>query len=490
MSKIMTAKTEEDCVLIFVKDAGDIGRVCAYIGQAECEDITYETIREAGIPIHTLILIDNSISIPEESRQEITDILKELLAVEDESEFFSIGTISETVHMLCEESSDRVQLEQVLDELTYADQETYLTDALYDYLISRDKINSSNVFERILLISDGMDNKEIGYTSKELSDLLEISPIPIYSIGVYNRRKDNAENLERMFSVSRGTQASAYLLGDLDTEQFGNDMAQEWEDVVFRIPVPEKACDGSRQTLTIQLEREAGEETLSVDQLRMPLLAEQKEEVISEKEVILEPEPAVEVAEPATEEYMAGESSASGMSWTVSLAGIGFLIFILLLVVLLKKRKKKKCAVMAEDAAEAAAADETVYMDAGMGATEYYIPGAVQDNGETVLIGNGRTVRIMLTDIHYPERVYQRIVGQSLFIGSSQDMDICIDYDRTVSRKQCEIVRSEEGIYIRNHSNSNITLLNGQALTVECWIDSGCVISMGRVEMRIDIWEE
>ena len=90
-----------------------------------------------------------------------------------------------------------------------------------------------------------------------------------------------------------------------------------------------------------------------------------------------------------------------------------------------------------------------------------------------------------LEDIRNPGRIYQKTIEQSLTIGANPDSDICVDYDRTVSRRQCEIFLEDGELYLINRSQSNLTELRGQIVNQKTRLASGDTIKMGLVEMRI-----
>lgn len=109
------------------------------------------------------------------------------------------------------------------------------------------------------------------------------------------------------------------------------------------------------------------------------------------------------------------------------------------------------------------------------------------DSAVTDMLWNEDAVyQVRLTDVHLPEHSYERTLETSLLIGYSQQADICVDYDRTVSRRHCEIIRDGAGLYLRNHSQSNGTLLNGCQVAGTVPLSSGSIIKMGRVEMRVE----
>ena len=94
---------------------------------------------------------------------------------------------------------------------------------------------------------------------------------------------------------------------------------------------------------------------------------------------------------------------------------------------------------------------------------------------------------ITLTDIHDSARSFQKSMNDSLVIGLEESSDICVNYDPSVSRKHCELVRDGDKFSIINHSRSNGTIVNGKKVHDPTPVSSGDTIKMGRVEMRLEI---
>lgn len=94
---------------------------------------------------------------------------------------------------------------------------------------------------------------------------------------------------------------------------------------------------------------------------------------------------------------------------------------------------------------------------------------------------------ITLTDAQAVDRRFRSAIDTALLIGLSGDMDICVNYDRSVSRRHCEILREGDLFYIVNHSRSNGTQLNHREVTGKTPVADGDLITMGRVELRLEI---
>lgn len=487
-TRIVALKQNEDHLLAWVKDAGSGSEVTAMLGRTPVENVTMQTFQESGMELHTLILIDNSLSIPEDNRTVIQDQLLELAAARRENEYFSLGTISDHVTILLDFTKDYMQIKNTIDTLKYQYQDTFLTDALYDYLVLDPFAGSENSFERILLISDGVDNKSLGYTKDELLTLLKTAPLPIYAIGIQNWNEANDEELENMFALTRAVSGESLLLSELNDGSVSlvSVLDADWSNVAVGVDIPESVQDGSLQTLTLQFGE--GGPSASLDSIRMPLSAEQPHE--PEPEPAPEPKPEPE-PQPEPEPEPEPEKPALSIPLLI-LLGAALAAIVVLAVLLLRRKKRAKtkddqpaASVRQEQPQESAsqagspAARRTVLVG---GAAENSTPGG----RKTVRVLNQRPVySVMLKDVHNPDRIYQKSIEKSLIVGADPDCDICISYDGTVSGRQCEILLEDGELYLVNHSHSNVTELNDQVISQKTRLTSGSVIRMGLVEMRI-----
>lgn len=484
-TRIVELKQKESQLLAWVRDGS--GEVTAMLGRTPVEQVTAQTFQESGMELHTLILIDNSLSIPEDSRTAIRDRLLELVAARRENEYFSLGTISDHVTVLLDFTKDYTQLKNALDSLEYQYQDTFLTDALYDYLTVNPFGESENAFERILLISDGVDNKSLGYTKDELLTALKDSPLPIYTIGIQNWNENNNEELENMFALARAVNGESLLLSDLSggAESLSAILAADQDNLAVTVDIPESVQDGSLQTLTLRFGE--GGPAASLDNIRMPLLAVQsaeeeppKPDPVPEPELEPEPEPEPEPAKPPVSVPM------------LIALGVALIVIVVLVVLLLRRKPHPEQGggtggrdpVPDPEPArpESRPADRRTVL----------VGGAARDGGgapggrKTKRLLNQKPVcNVMLKDIHNPERFYQKTIEKSLLVGALPDSDICVSYDETVSGRQCEIVLEDGELYLINHSRSNITELNGQAVNQKMRLASGSIIKMGLVEMNV-----
>jgi len=93
---------------------------------------------------------------------------------------------------------------------------------------------------------------------------------------------------------------------------------------------------------------------------------------------------------------------------------------------------------------------------------------------------------VFLTDVSHPARVYKADLFHPAYVGRSRDNDICIR-EESVSRRHMRIFRDGALVYAENLNSINGTLLDGKRLTRPQEIISGSRLTLGRVELKVEI---
>lgn len=482
-AKIMEVLDKGEAPVIFVKGIeGEVQAADALVGNTECPDVSVNPLAEEAEAMRTLILLDNSLSIPEGKREDVKSMISELVAGRKSNEKFSLAVFGEEIQVLVDFTDDYVEMKSAVDALEFVDQDTYLTDVLYD-LVSSDAFgeDGDTTYRRILVISDGVDSKSLGYTAEELSDLLAGSGIPLYSLGVYNKKQSNSEELKNMFALSRQTNADYFLMDELENPMevvaaLGEDLSM----VRFTVFLENEAKDGSEKAVTLRIQTDGGEVQVRADGVRMPQeILEAPAEPEEEPEEMPEPEPKTEVPETPEPEKKPG----SMVLVLAVIAGVAFVTFVVFLILYFVKKKKRENVFVETEDPFRRVLDE--------GKTELFVesPPLPESDGNTVQIWNqGRCYVITLTDISAPARSFQKPIHDRLAIGrSAAQSDICIDYDRSVSGRHCMIEKRGNQFFLIDLQSSNGTFLNDSRVLSEVEIYSGSIIKMGRVEMRVEM---
>lgn len=472
---IMETYTGDEKISVYVKGTSEkIVDADIQIGTATGTITSSGKIVEQETPMRTLVMIDNSLSIKEGDRGKIADFLQDLISDRSDEEEVAISVFSEDINWLTKYSKDYATLKQAVDSITYQDQETYLTDVLYNLLESGSFSDGEDIYYRIVIVSDGVDNKSIGYTKEELYNLLRENPYPIYMVGCANGK--NAEELENMFALSRMTCAQAFMLDDVEnTLEITEALKADRGIVKLEIMPDAEVMDGSRKTVKISYDDQGEVINLSAE-IRMP----QKVQVVESKS---EPEPVPEPEyekEPEAEPELEQESN---MGMIIFLIGLVVLAAVVVVILVCKRRRKQDQFEPIED---------SVLRELNFGVqpeekTEIVSGSGSNDSERTVMIwGNQASWQVVLKDMHAMARSFQAPLEKSVIIGRKEG-DIILDYDHSVSSRHCEISVRDDKFYIRDLESSNGTYVNDSLIMTETEIFPGNILKLGRLEMMFEV---
>ncbi len=135
--EILGFATDEKNIVLYVQNPGENYEIQCQIGTSEAERIESHPITEDVVPMETIILLDNSLSVVEKYRPMIRTIMSELAANRMNGEQFTIAVFSDQIQYLTEQCTDYAQVKQAIDGIAYNNQETYLTDVLYNMLAEK-----------------------------------------------------------------------------------------------------------------------------------------------------------------------------------------------------------------------------------------------------------------------------------------------------------------------------------------------------------------
>lgn len=479
---ILETYTGDSNISVYIKNIGGVSEdISVQIATTEANRVSVQVVSEMAIPMRTLVMVDNSLSIPSDDRDKIAQLLQNLISDRLNQEEISIAVFSEEVNVLVDYTNDYSTLKKAIDGITYQDQETYLTDVLYDLLSEKYVRGTEDIYCRILVISDGVDNKSLGYTKDELYSLLKDTKIPIYTIGCTNKK--NNEELENMFALSRMTNVDYFLLEETEELLDITDMLNKDREIVkLSITPPEELLDGGVKSVKITLP----DGTVLSSDITMP-------QQVYEKEVEASPMPTIEPEPDISPEPVIEEDAASDTNYLPFLiigGMIALIIAITVVVVLLLKKNKRKVS-------EFESIDDNLLKELqsniGNSDTKTEVISSFQvrnsEDGSTVMIWNQDvTYQVVLTDIHSPAKSFQVPLNKSIIIGRKSGLcDIALEYEKSVSGRHCEINVREGKFYVKDLQSSNGTYLNGSKVLTETEIYSGNTLKFGRLEMRFEV---
>ncbi len=463
--------TNEKDISLYVKGLGEgIMSVSCQIGTKAGQQVEFEDAAGMENAPKTLIMVDNSLSITDSNRRKIADFLTAFVGKKEEREQIAIAVFDEKIRWLTEFTQAGQELEAAAGSITYQDQETYLTDVLYE-VIKKGQLGAEDCYKKIIVISDGVDNKAIGYTKEELYGQIEEKAYPIYTLGcVY---KNNEEQLKNMFALSRMTGGKDFLLDEADSmEAVADEIREDSRAVRFCIIPDAEEMDGSINQVLLTVSCADGEQKIEAG-VKMPFREEEKNP---------ETQPDMEeeyVAQPEEEGILMDRKMAVGLV-------IVLLAIVFLFALFFNKRKKgslQQPLICRDDSGKDMEKTELLEEDAEK--TELLI-GSGEDE-ETQRVGNRQYV-LYLTDEKNPVKSFFIPVKDAVIIGKRrQEVNLLIDYDRSVSGRHCRISRINDRFYVEDMNSTNGTMLNGIYIQGRKEIYSGCVLTIGRLDMKVEI---
>ena len=474
---------------ILAKGIGD-GNIIVYIQDPETEEIEVQIGTQvcnnvavtdgADEPIHTLFLLDNSLSIAEKYRPVINEVLTNIVASRSSNERFSIATYTEQLNYLIQDSGDYAAVKKTIDSIEYNSHESHLTPVLYDYFSSLAQ-STPLEFHKIVVISDGASEEAIGYSFAELSDRIKSSPSPIYSIGVAYDNNGNKKELENLFSLSRLTKGEAWRINDIsDTLDLAAAVASGSAIKKVTVVPPAEMCDGTEKGIRVSAGTYSDQTTVI-----MPFGRQQAAEEASTQS---EPPKPAEVA-PQAPVYTQSAPTAQESTFPVGIvAAVAAVIIVGGIVgfVLAKKKKGEKAEQgKLSDDDTSAVRPNPVFEDNDV--TEYASSSSDNDTA-LVFSARKRIPTLVLTDVGDPNRRYKAPLTDDIAVGrrSDQGCKIVIP-DQSVSKKHCIFSYTRGVLYVTDAGSKNGTLIDGEEISGNARVEDGSRITLGDVELRVEI---
>ncbi len=525
---IISSKTDGEDILIYYFGSGtEASEVSLQIGNTsvDSESLKDSLMVETGFPIHTVLLLDNSLSLKRIWEKNAKALMTEIIDGHAPGELFQLATFAEKLSILSDFTDDYEGLKTVINDIVYINQDSYLTDILYDMTDAFKKADQP-YYVRIIVICDGSDHNEITYTKAELTELLNESGIPVYAIGAANSNNSNSKELELLFSFSRASGGKYVTVTKTsDTSEAKAMLDADYSIRCLRASLPWALKDGLVKAAKLILKSGSEEHSLTAN-ITMPFGVEPEPQVftvsfadengstIFASVEVKEGETPVYSGTPPTKEedesnkYMFNgwtdgtsnyalmdtlppvsadtvykavfvpqkkavikttellpapvEPKTPRFPWVILIAVFVVLAAVIAIVaVVIMKGRQSR-----EEAPESSASAEKSSQDnkESSGPTGTVLLDQtvkLDDPDKTVAIKDGF---ITLTDTSDPSGRYSAYFRNGCVrIGrvQSSDTDIVLSFDKTVSGTHCEILAESGFYYLRHLGTSNPTIVNG-----------------------------
>lgn len=472
---IMSSYVGKDSISLYVQGKSDM-KVTAQIGTKEIKDVDVVPLSDTE-KIETLILVDNSLSTTEESRPIITELLTGVVGNKLPNESISVATFSKNIEYKVNDTTDYTQLKNAIDSLEYKYQDAYLLPVLYD-LSKEYATKEENIFRRVIIVSDGASDEEIGVKVSELLAQLNKNSFPIYTFGCKSEDGSNNGDLENLYSIARTTGAEYWTVNDINNpDEISSQFSKRLVDIDrVDIKVPKSLQDGSEKGVKI-LMMNGGLSLDASTTVKMPFGSSQKDKSLPFIIIIV-------------------------------IAVLIILLLIILIVNLVKKKddgyqqvlddlqNKEKSRSNSQMQAENVQRQNTpapinrdkrnvrdrVYAVSSNTPNNYEAdiqktPETPQRREDDNIIENdnfsradtkpcnvGQREKVPTIVIEAMGRSWEINISKPILIGRGEDLDIQLR-DRTVSKKHCMIYYENGNVYIKDLKSSNHTFIGRQDIT-------------------------
>lgn len=510
-ARLLEQYTTKGKLHLFMQSEKPVEEISYQIGSNRNHEVGWHTLREAEEERKTYILIDNSLSVGRQHKERIEIVLTDLFANASDNEKFMISVFGETTESLTEYTNLYQPLEDAVLQMEYYNRETYLTDALYQIIQAWNQETLEEdvepVYKRIILISDGQESEHTKYTREELYLLLSQNSYPIYAIGCVTG--GNVGALSHMSALSRITGAASYVITeDGDLEGIVSRLLSERDLIhVTVIPEPEMQ-NGNILNSKITLVTD-GVETDVLAETRLPLRAEGlpvSDNTVVETNTVTTEETAAQAPMEHTDGILTHTDSDVSMHNNIqkdtdhsgqdkkrvnarTVIAVVIVTFILLAgcYFLLLWREHGHTFFddeYNEDDDDYATVD--IKKQRSEAGETTLLRSETRESGTRMLFGEYNTYEVRLTDQSNPAKFFSFPVNDSVIIGrNSQNCNVVIDYDESVSGRHCELESRNGRFFIRDLRSLNGTRVNGIKVLSETEIFSGNILRLGQVEMKV-----
>lgn len=483
-ARLLQTSVADENVTAYISCDSGVESVDVQIAQYPCEDV--QVVIPENISVHTIIMVDNSLSVTESNRENIKRILRKYIQGMTEQEVVSLAVFGEEMQFLAVRSRDQNAFLQRIDEIEFHNQDTYLTDFLFEEL---EAIREDSDFTRFVIISDGVDNKAIGITKEELLGKLEEISRPVYAVGhIY---KNNEAELKNMFALPRMTGGQALMIEDYDDVEEIADQIHDFSHLyAVRAKIPWEVMDGDNKSILLKISTLEGD-IEATGEMRMPFgiaHKEKEEENLTVEVVPLPlPQPKEEITtrpkkEIQAKEVVPAQDKKTVIGWDKIIWSTVLVIAVIILVVYQKKKKtvQKSPGKKREDKK-----NKKPKVAVPVHPVEPEQMPVYQEN-ETVFL-EGRYL-LVLRDRMNPDRIFRYPLDGHVTVGRNVDMvQIAIDYNRTISKRHCEFYVRNNHFFIRDMNSANHTYLDNEMVNEEREIVSGNIVRLGEAEFSVEI---
>ena len=415
-------------------------------GQTFTAAQTLETVRQAGLPVTYLLLVDNSTSMPD-FREELAAFGSALAGAGGENTRYLLATFGDTF-VLSEEDVAGEELADALEGLPFDENVTRLhscLDQALDYFETLPR--SGSELRCMVVLSDAVQyDPEGGTPYEELLERLSASDVMLHSVGV-GEDTDALQSMGRLAEASGGTHQA---VGDAAQAEAAAETLSALNGAMLVTGFDLSGCTASGADQPVSVTFASGGELVCRAESTVDLPEGETAAPSPSAPVSLPPSGGSGASGSSTAPAAEPEEGAGGLpSWVLPTA-CAVAAAVLLVVILSAARRRKK----PSPAAPAPEQAQGVYVK-----VEPMSGGPADGRSEFTL-------------------------AHELVAGRDPACDIVLS-DPSVSRRHARLFLADGAVYVEDLGSQNGTMVNGAPIHMPCRLRSGDALTTGEVVWKL-----
>lgn len=502
----------------------------ARLGGIETPVVRLQQFNHQSEGIAWVVLLDVSRSLDQRQFALVQESVYRLMGQMGPRDSMALMSFGADVRVLCDYTSDQAILGTTLDTMAAVDDNTQMYQGLLQALdLSRRRDSGLPVRRAIVLISDGGEDYYGGASKEEVISNLQIEPVPVYSLGIYNERIGNDAALEYMGEISRASGGRAWQYDAWDLGRGVDALVSELQSSYFlRLDASQCNFDGRDYRLVLGLQQNGirAEDGISL------YLSQASPETVEEDKGSAADWAGI----PALDSW---DSIKAIPLWILALAG-GLVLILICFIIMVNRKKRLKAARNGASPAFSSENGHTRDYDSpaaaqigpydlthrdgvnnpGLseaGEEDHLVPARVPEmagrspvllaaaglprheptSGRTAVRNEriGRTAVIVLNMLGKGpgERSFQLRINEArplLTVGRQPENDLVISDDDRISARHCQFVLDKGRIYVQDLDSTNGTLVNGVPIAGRYALERDDLILIGRTELRYGLKQD
>lgn len=480
---IIEVKIENDMLTLELQGIdGLVEKVNVLIGGTECKIIS---VKEPET-LDTLLLWDNSLSVTQNSRKQIDEVIKSVLNNKKDKEAIGIATVGKGAELALDFTVSQNEIEEGYSNIQYAAKDSYSIDALYE-AIELLKTRESKEYQKIIFFLENIDEKSLNHTWEELENYIEECKIPIYIISISG---DGTDQIKEMVKKSGG---AYYTLESLRENDNISSILQNRS--IVESQIPEELLDGKSYDLEVEIKTDNSVYTVK-DSILMSEVMTVPEEMPETLDIDDEPEliGADEVSASAETDEQTKAEMHIEQFLTIKYIGIAVVVIGIMLVgivigfFMIRKKSTQKFRELIDNPKEDIIKDDEPRTDKGI--NKRLIRQDTDTDRTQRLFEQTQAIpkenKLVIFDKYGKYGQIQKNFRKEISIGRSRQNDISLPEDK-VSEVHCKIFYWNGVFYLKDMNSTNGTYMNGKRVVDEIIINSGCIIQVGDLEFQIEL---